>query len=132
MASEELVQQQIRMMIAEEFPSVHCWRNNVGAAQDATGRVIRYGLMNDSKALNENFKSSDLVGIRPVMVTPEMVGSVLGVFFAIECKAGSWQTKINDPHTMAQQRFIQLVSNAGGLSGFAQTKGEARRILRFP
>lgn len=128
--SEELVQQQIRMALAG-VPSVVTWRNNVGAAQDATGRVIRYGLMNDSKELNERFKSSDLVGIRPVVVTPEMVGRTLGVFFAVEVKAVNWTASITDKHTLAQKRYLDLVTEAGGLAGFAQSVHDARNILKL-
>ena len=42
------------------------WRNNVGACVDTRGRYIRYGLANESKAVNANIKSSDLVGITPM------------------------------------------------------------------
>lgn len=129
MSSEERVQQQIRLAVSSA--GFDMWRNNVGACQDATGRVIRYGLMNDSKQLNERFKSSDLVGIRPVLITPDMVGSVIGVFVALECKASDWKYRATDKHSVAQQRFIELVRAAGGFAGFARSVDEAREILRL-
>jgi hypothetical protein len=129
MSSEELVQQNIRLALARD--GFDLWRNNVGACQDENGRVIRYGLMNDSKKLNERFKSSDLIGIRPMRITPEWVGHTVGVFVAIECKSDNRAIKINDPHVSAQARFIDLVSRNGGFAGFAQSVTEARRIMRL-
>jgi len=130
MTSEAAVQQHIRTQIA--LTGVELWRQNVGACTDANGRVIRYGILNDSKHLNQRFKSSDLVGIRPILITADMVGQVVGVFAAIECKASNWTYRPNDEHTQAQQRFIDLVRAAGGFAGFARSVDEARIILRLP
>lgn len=130
MTSEAAVQQHIRTQIA--LTGVELWRQNVGACTDANGRVIRYGILNDSKQLNQRFKSSDLVGIRPILVTADMVGQVVGVFAAIECKASNWTYRPNDEHTQAQQRFIDMVRAAGGFAGFARSVDEARVILRLP
>lgn len=130
MTSEAAVQQHIRTQIA--LTGVELWRQNVGACTDANGRVIRYGILNDSKQVNQRFKSSDLVGIRPILVTADMVGQVVGVFAAIECKASNWTYRPNDEHTQAQQRFIDLVRAAGGFAGFARSVEEARVILRLP
>ena len=130
MTSEAAVQQHIQTQIA--LTGVELWRQNVGACTDANGRVIRYGLMNESHALNQRFKSSDLVGIRPILITADMVGQVVGVFAAIECKASNWTYRPNDEHTQAQQRFIDLVRAAGGFAGFARSVDEARVILRLP
>jgi hypothetical protein len=129
MTSEAAVQQQIRTAAASA--GLDLWRNQVGACEDKTGRVIRYGLMNDSKNLNARFKSSDLIGIRPILITADMVGQVVGVFSAIEAKASDWTYRPNDAHTQAQQRFIDLVRAAGGFAGFARSPAEARGILRL-
>lgn len=98
------------------------WRNNVGAAQDATGRVIRYGIANDSKELNRQLKSSDLLGIMPVLITPAHVGRTLGRFVARECKHPSWKPT-GDEHEMAQLRFINLINQLGGDARFATGEG---------
>jgi hypothetical protein len=129
MTSEAAVQQQIRMNIAAH--GLDLWRNNTGACEDKTGRVIRYGLMNESHALNQRFKSSDLVGIRPMLITPEWVGHTVGVFAAIECKESGWKLRPGDARGQAQQRFISLVQNNGGFAGFATNVDEARMILRL-
>lgn len=130
MTSEAAIQQAIRLDIARS--GIDLWRQNVGACQDQSGRLIRYGILNDSKAINEKFKSSDLIGIRPMLVTSEWVGHTVGVFAAIECKASNWTCRPNDEHTQAQQRFIDLVRAAGGFAGFARSVEEARTILRLP
>lgn len=130
MTSEAAIQQAIRLDIARS--GIDLWRQNVGACQDQSGRLIRYGLLNESHALNQRFKSSDLVGIRPILITADMVGQVVGVFAAIECKASNWTYRPNDEHTQAQQRFIDLVRAAGGFAGFARSVDEARVILRLP
>lgn len=129
MTSEAAVQQQIRMNIAAH--GLDLWRNNTGACEDKTGRVIRYGLMNESHALNQRFKSSDLIGIRPMVVTSEWVGHTVGVFAAIECKESGWKLRPGDARGQAQQRFISLVQNNGGFAGFATNVDEARMILRL-
>lgn len=129
MTTEDAVQQKIRLAAASA--GIDCFRNNVGACQDQTGRVIRYGLMNDSPALNQRYKSSDLIGIRPVTITAAMVGQTIGVFTAIECKASDWKYRPNDAHTAAQLRFIDLVRRAGGWAGFARSVDEANAILRL-
>ena len=96
-------------------------RNNSGACQDQTGRMIRYGLGNDSAKLNAVFKSSDLIGIWPVKVTPEMVGQTLGVFFAVEVKAPGWRM---DKRAEAQQAFGDWVRRHGGIFTFASDPSE--------
>ena len=95
------------------------WRNNVGVLLDAKGRPVRYGLANDSKAVNQNVKSADLIGIRPVVVTPDMVGQIIGQFVSIECKHDGWRPSMTDEHEMAQARWAELVLLAGGYAIFS-------------
>jgi hypothetical protein len=130
MSSEAAIQQAIRLDIARS--GIDLWRQNVGACQDQSGRLIRYGLLNDSKAINEKFKSSDLIGIRPVLITQEWVGHTVGVFAAIECKESGWKLRPGDARGQAQQRFIDLVRAAGGMAGFARSVDEARAVLMLP
>lgn len=86
--------------------------------------MIRYGLGNDSAKLNKSFKSSDLIGIWPVTVTPEMVGQTLGVFFAVEVKAPGWKFRQSDKRAVAQQNFLTWVSRHGGVAMFATKETE--------
>src|SRR5512138_3529682 len=73
--SEASVQAAVRLEAARR--GIRLWRNNTGAAQDETGRVIRYGLANDSPAVSRVCKSSDLIGITPVTC---QCGHKYGVF----------------------------------------------------
>lgn len=93
------------------------WRNNVGATYDQTGRFIRYGLANESAAVNKNIKSGDLIGITPHIITPDEVGEMIGVFTSIEVKRPGWVYKGTGRET-AQQRWINLIESLGGYAKF--------------
>lgn len=94
------------------------WRNNVGAYQTPEGAWVRYGLANDSKVVNAQIKSSDLIGIRPVKITSDMVGTTIGQFIAEECKAPGWKLTKGDKRAQAQLRFITLINSMGGDAKF--------------
>jgi hypothetical protein len=94
------------------------WRNNVGVLPDANGRPVRFGLANDSTQVNAVSKSSDLIGITPVQVTQDMVGSVLGRFTARECKEGMWKYT-GTAREVAQLAFINYVNAMGGDAAFS-------------
>lgn len=88
-------------------PKLGCslWRNNSGAAVDDSGRVVRYGLENISKKLNDVFKSSDLIGI------------ARGRFVAVEVKAPGWRGPAT-AHEQAQANFLRTVESLGGIGMF--------------
>lgn len=112
-------QQMVRLEAARK--GVHLWRNNVGACTDENGNFIRYGLANDSKRLNDVIKSSDLIGIKSVFITPAMVGSTIGQFVAREVKREGWRYT-GTPREQAQLRFIELVCSKGGDAQFTTGK----------
>lgn len=114
--SEAYVQSLVRLEAANK--GVQLFRNNVGVLKDEKGRPVRYGLANDSKQLNEKIKSSDLIGWRPINVSPQHVGSTIAQFVAIECKEPDWQFT-GDDREVAQLAFLQLLTNAGGFASFA-------------
>jgi hypothetical protein len=140
MASETVVQQQARLAHAR-LPGAQNWRNNSGACTDQTGRLIRYGLGNDSAQLNAVIKSSDLIGITPVLIQPHMVGYHLGVFTALECKPSDWKmpTPIagrdfkDQPEAtqraLAQAKFHDIVRASCGYAGFVTGVPDIWRIL---
>lgn len=118
MSSELAAQQLLRV----EAPRHHAalWRNNSGAVLDPeTGRMIRFGLANDSAKLNKHFKSSDLIGIQTVTITPDMVGRTIGVFLAVEVKHPGWHMTPGDKRAKAQANFGQMVTQMGGIFRFA-------------
>lgn len=98
------------------------WRNNVGALMDKDARYIRYGLANDSKAVNDRIKSADLIGIRPVVVGPHHVGHTFGQFVSREVKAPGWHYT-GTPREQAQLRWVHLVVANGGDACFTTGEG---------
>tara|TARA_R100000951_G_scaffold104995_1_gene98497 strand:- start:3220 stop:3696 length:477 start_codon:yes stop_codon:yes gene_type:complete len=98
------------------------WRNNVGAAQNEAGQWFRYGLANDSKQMNRITKSHDLIGIRRVLITPEMVGRTMAQFMSRETKRADWKYA-GTKRELAQAHFGELVSSMGGDAGFASGLG---------
>ena len=120
MRSEAFAQSQVRL----EAPAagVTLWRNNVGVLVDLTGRPVRFGLANESSALNARLKSSDLIGWRAVVVTPEMVGRRIAQFVSRECKAPGWAYR-GDPREVAQKAWLDLVTVAGGDACFTTGPG---------
>lgn len=98
------------------------FRNNVGALPDQNGRTVRFGLANDSPAINKRLKSSDLIGWRPVVITADMVGKLFAQFLARETKKPGWVYSGTD-REQAQATFIHLVQSEGGDAAFTTGPG---------
>lgn len=118
--SESAAQSQVRLEASRLGGRL--WRNNVGAATHGDGSFVRYGLANESKQLNDLLKSSDLVGIKPVLIDYKHVGHTIGQFLCREIKVPGW-TYSNTEREQAQYRWIQLVSSLGGDAAFATGEG---------
>lgn len=119
--SESSVQATVR--IAASARGWRLWRNNTGVLQDANGRPVRFGLCNDSPALNAQYKSGDLIGIMPVLIVPEHVGRTLGVFVSLECKEPGWtHVRAGNKREMAQLGWRNMIRELGGYAEF--TTGE--------
>jgi len=125
---ESFVQQEIQIH-AKSF-DCNLMRNNSGAFKDDTGRLIRFGLGNISKAHSDQVKSSDLIGFTKVVITPDMVGKTVAIFTAIEVKKEAWTSDPNDKREKAQNNFIKWIVNNGGYAGFANGIESLKRILR--
>ena len=65
---------------------------------------------------------SDLGGWTPVVVTPEMVGTTIAVYTAVE-------VKVKSSVKPEQKAFLAAVGNAGGRAGVARTEDDLSRIL---
>lgn len=127
MSSESEIQQRIQIEAA--MHGCILMRNNSGALLDKDGRLIRYGLGNVSEKYNEIMKSSDLIGITTLVITPDMLGKKIGVFTAIEAKSGDWKWK-NTKREIAQKNFIDWVIASGGFAGFANTLDSFKSVIR--
>jgi hypothetical protein len=95
------------------------FRNNVGVLIDVNGRPVRFGLANDSKTVNKAFKSGDLIGIRPVLITQAMVGQVIGQFASVEVKREGWTYNDNDARQHSQAMWRDIINKAGGYAIFS-------------
>ena len=108
--TEESVSKKLRLRAAQK--GIILWRNNVGVMQDETGRVVRYGLANDSAQMNKSIKSSDLVGIGDD-----------GRFVAREVKKPGWVYR-GTPRERAQLKYLELVTAKGGDAKFATSEDD--------
>lgn len=113
--SEAAVEARVKVRMSQR--GGRAWKNNKGAAYLADGTFLRYGLLNQSQRISDEIKSADLVGIDPVLITPEMIGMIFGRFWCREVKREDWEWS-GDEHEMAQLRFAELVLALGGDAGF--------------
>jgi hypothetical protein len=120
LGSEGRQQSLIRLEAANK--GFQLFRNNVGALQDRTGRMVRYGLANESKKQNELLKSADLIGWQPVVIQQWMVGYKIAQFLSVEVKEEGW-VFTGDEHETAQQAWAELVTADGGRALFASAPG---------
>ena len=67
--------------------------------------------------------SSDLIGWSVRLVTPDMVGSKVALFTAIEVKTDGGRISAE------QLTFIQNVRDAGGIAGIARSPQEAENLI---
>jgi hypothetical protein len=104
------------------------WRNNIGATETESGGYLRYGLCNESSQINEKLKSSDYIGITPICINQNHVGSVLGIFTAVEVKKQAW--KFNGKgRENAQLNYINLVKSCGGFAGFINDQQQFKGLI---
>jgi hypothetical protein len=96
---------QVRLLASQH--GARLWRNNTGVAYDARGVPVRFGLCNESAAMNQRIKSADLIGI-----------DAEGRFLAVECKHPGWHYTGN-AHEAAQKAFLDLINKQGGRAWFA-------------
>ena len=112
--SESKIQQEIRLACSRG--PTRLWRNNSGSLPDPrTGRYVQFGVGSPG--------GSDLIGYRKVEITPDMVGTEIAVFAALEVKAAKGKA------TEQQKAFIEHIRNAGGIAGVARSVDEANSIL---
>ena len=72
------------------------WRNQVGLFKTIDGRTVNIGIKG----------SSDLMAIKPTVITPEMVGQTLAVFVAVEVKTETGRQ--SDPQKKWQKAVEKL------------------------
>ncbi len=98
------------------------YRNNVGALFAPNGKLVRFGLANDSKAVNKNNKSSDLIGVEPILITAEHIGMIFGRLLVREVKRGDW-VYTGTPEEKAQLNFMLIMISLGANACFCTGPG---------
>lgn len=83
-----------RIMLKMSQKGFLCWRNNTGLFKSLDGKqTVRVGQVG----------SSDIMAIKPTVITPDMVGQTVAVFVAVEVKTATgrqseaqkkWQTAV--------------------------------------
>jgi len=112
---EHEIQKRIRLACGRG--PVRLWRNNTGALVDQQGRFVRFGLCKGS---------SDLIGLRALEITPELVGQRIAQFIALEVKTAQG---VLSPE---QRAFLRLVQQLGGVAAVCRSVEEAEQLLDTP
>lgn len=108
---ETLIQAKVRAVFNTIGTGVRLYRNNVGMDRSTN---VRYGLATGS---------ADLVGVRRVEVTEDMVGTVIGQFVAIEVKTP--KGRLRDE----QKIWLRTISELGGIAEVVRSEEEAEQLL---
>jgi hypothetical protein len=130
---------QQRILIAHGSGDTRLWRNNVGTGWTgqatrvsagnlaAMARGLRPGdvVIRAGRPLHAGLcvGSSDLIGLRSLVVGPELVGQRIARFAAVEVKSPTGRL------TKDQAAFIETIQRLGGLAGVARSPEEAAGIL---
>jgi len=113
--AETTLQQNIRLAVGQRS-DVRLFRNNTGTLPDPrTGRPIQFGLARGS---------ADLIGIKQVTITPDMVGQTIGQFVSLEVKTPTGRV------TPQQRNWLTMVRKFGGLAGVVRSIRDADDFLR--
>ena len=112
--AETVLQQQIRIALGQRS-DLRLFRNNTGTLPDPrTGRPVQFGLAKGS---------ADLVGLRTITITPDMVGRQVVVFTSLEIKTPTGRI------SPEQKNWHEMVGSRGGISGFVRSLQDANEII---
>lgn len=123
----KLIELQVR-----KIKGLRLFRNNVGGAWQPTGKPIHknengahYVILRNPRFVEYGLHpgSSDYIGWREVVITPDMVGQTVAIFVAIEAKE-----EIKGVASKDQLNFLTVIRKAGGIAGLARTPDELHRI----
>lgn len=91
---------------------------------------VRWGLGQISD--KTPFKSSDYIGVTPVLITQDMVGKTLAVMTCVEVKKSDWTYNEWDEREVLQKRFIEWMKSLGAFAGFAKSTACLKDIFKLP
>ena len=122
--SEHAIQNEIRLGISGKATM---FRNNVAVSWVGDVTELKDGsvLIRNARRLHAGLceGSSDLIGWRSLIITPEMVGERIAVFAALEVKSKTGRA------TAGQKNFCERVIEAGGLAGIVKSLDDAKKVL---
>lgn len=125
---EHEIQNAIRVHISEQKLAT-LFRGNVGNAW--TGNQIERKsngsvLIQDARLFTTGLPAGfpDLFGVRSIEITPEMVGKKMALFTFLEVKQPGKRP------TVAQQRMVNFLCEAGCRGGIAHSVEEAAALIR--
>lgn len=104
-----------KIRIASAKLGTTLFRNSKGLFFTKDGRRVAGGLIAQG--------SADLIGIKCVKITPEMVGGIIGVFVALEIKTATGKASAE------QLQFIEFVKFNGGIAGVCHSESDAITLL---
>lgn len=117
-----------RILVATSNFGSRLFRQNVGMAWtgDIVERTPRRIVLENYRPLHCGLVegSSDAIGLTPIVITQDMVGSTVAVFTAIEVKTKTGRV------SEKQKKFIAFVKQFGGIAGVARSPDEAVQILK--
>lgn len=123
------------MLKLGSISGVRIFRNNSGKCWVGKSAVMherRQIWVNKGDVIIENGRffnaglcvgSSDLIGLKSVEVTQDMVGSKIAVFVATEVKTATGRV------SPEQLRFIEMVNSLGGIGFVAKSDDEAVNFI---
>lgn len=120
----------LAMMRASDLEAV-TFRNNVAKAWVGvvTQKTPDLLVLRNYRVLHAGLVvgSSDAIGWKSVVVTPEMVGKRVAVFTALETKVPKTGRLSDD-----QLRFLSAARNAGAFAGVVRQANDVDQLLCFP
>lgn len=127
----------VRRILLLGIAGIRLFRNNSGSAWIGASVVIKKSQsvwVNAGDVIVKQGRffqaglctgSSDIIGFKSVEVTPEMVGSRVAVFTAIEAKTKSGRA------SKEQIAFIEMVNKNGGIAFIATDEVEAMDLIKL-
>lgn len=116
-----------RIMLALGRGMTRVFRNNCGVAWQGDARKLSDGsvLIRNPRRVVYGLApgSSDLIGWRQVIVTPQMVGQRLAQFVALEVKTGKGRAQQH------QRNFVEQVQQAGGIAAVVRDEAQAQAAV---
>lgn len=124
------------MLRLSRIPGTKVFRNNVATAWVGASKMfnkpetvnVKPGdvLIHNARILHAGLcvGSSDIIGFKSVVVTPEMVGKTIAIFAGVEIKTASGKL------SKEQIAFIDTLNRFGAIGAVARNEDEAEHLFK--